>query len=147
MIGYSLQADQFMRQSELVEADANDTKWQAVKTKDDIVKSGIVAANGNMELLIILHRLLLFSAAFKYITTLAIMEWRLSCSYADAVKFAKKVLQDINNNIGKTNVGELLKQAERMLVSVKDRDFSDNSHAAHSELANAIECKKKNSHT
>jgi laminin alpha 3/5 len=57
----------------------------------------------------------------------------------NAIDYAKRVLDDIRNTIGLTNVEELLRDAERMLNEIRRRDFSQKTLEADEELARAME--------
>ena len=53
--------------------------------------------------------------------------------------FARRVLEEITNDIGQQNVDLLLRESEQMLTEIRRRDFSQKTHDAQEELARAIE--------
>ena len=57
----------------------------------------------------------------------------------DAVSYVRDILQDIQNNIGQTNVDELLRQAREMLQEIRTRNFDAKDRDTNEELDNAAE--------
>ena len=63
-------------------------------------------------------------------------------SVLDAVNFALEVLENIRNGLDNQNIDELLREAERILIEIKSRDFSYEKDSSIEELNDAEECKK-----
>ena len=58
---------------------------------------------------------------------------------AEAVDHVKGVLDSIRNNIGATNVDAMVREAERLLVEIKSRDFYTKNSTVYTELNLSVE--------
>lgn len=57
----------------------------------------------------------------------------------DAINYVQNIVNDIRNNIGQSNLDQLLQQAQNMLNEMRRRDFTQSSRDAQTELRNAID--------
>lgn len=61
----------------------------------------------------------------------------------EAVNYVKTILREIQNNIGQTNVEDMLREAQEMLREIKRRNFSQRKDEADDESNKAIEGEAK----